>query len=356
MESKIFVFDPTVVDKQSKIRGIGRYLQLLKENFPNWKFVSNVAMKQCSNEAIFINPFFNFLQPPLTMKRIAGKQIAVIHDLIPLKYPDHFPVGVHGTVNVWLNKLALRNYDLIVTDSQTSKKDIVRMLKIEESRVKVVYPCLPKNFTKYSVSSIQYPGKEEYLYNTHLIQNTEYRILNTEYCLYVGDATWNKNLVNLAKAIKIADISCVFTGKAFEKKPYAQNIWLKEFNEFMRITKDDKRFIIKGFVSDYELIKFFKQSKVNLLLSRDEGFGFSYVEAAQFGCPSVLSDVPVLKEVSAGCGALFADPNKPEVIAQQILKVYNNEQIREKLSLEAQGRAKFFSLDRFVNDWNKALI
>jgi len=372
MNKQVIVFDPTTLDKQSAVRGIGRYLQLLKENFPEWKFIGNETMKQCNNEAIFINPFFNFLQPPLTMKRIAQKQIAVIHDLIPLKYPGHFPAGIKGSINIFLNKLALKNYDLIVTDSEASKKDIVQMLKFEESRVRVIYPCLTKVFLK----------TENLKLNENCLPAVKAGKMKTEnYCLYVGDVTWNKNLVNLAKAIKIADISCIFVGKVFEglkkesedtcfeqiawaplgeagekhgvKLSSLNNPWLKEFNEFIQITNGDKRFIFKGYVTDYELIKLYQQATANILISRDEGFGFSYVEAAQFGCPSILSNVPVLKEISAGQGALFTDPNKPEVITQQILKVYNNVQIREKLSLEAQQRTNVFSSSIFKLNWKK---
>src|SRR3989338_805347 len=109
---KVFVYDPTLKDKKSAVRGIGRYLQILKENFPEWTFTNNLTMNQWNNELIFINPFFNFLQRPLTLNRVAKKQIAVIHDLIPLKYPSHFPPGIKGSIYILLNKYALRNYDL----------------------------------------------------------------------------------------------------------------------------------------------------------------------------------------------------------------------------------------------------
>ena len=54
----------------------------------------------------------------------------------------------------------------------------------------------------------------------------------------------------------------------------------------MAMAKDDKRFIFPGFISDDELITLYEQASLNILLSRDEGFGFSYVEAASLGCPS----------------------------------------------------------------------
>src|SRR3989338_6521875 len=202
MQKKIFVYDPTLEDKQSSVRGIGRYLQILKENFPGWTYVNNEIMKQLNNDCIFINPFFNFLQPPLTLRRLAQKQIAVIHDLIPLKYPSHFPAGIKGSIYILLNKLILKNYDLIITDSEASKKDIAKILGIKENKIKVIYPCLPKSFAISSDKKVTIP----------------YSLIPNPFCLYVGDATWNKNLVNLARAIKIANVNCVFVGKVFKER------------------------------------------------------------------------------------------------------------------------------------------
>ena len=143
---KVFVYDPTVSDNLSSVRGVGRYLQILKENFSEWIFSNNVTMKQWNKHDVFINPFFNFLQPPLTLKRLAQKQIAVIHDLIPLKYPSRFPAGIKGSIYILLNKLALKNYDLIITDSEASKTDIIQILNIKENKIRVIYPCLPRIF------------------------------------------------------------------------------------------------------------------------------------------------------------------------------------------------------------------
>lgn len=365
---KVFVYDPTVKDKHSSVRGIGRYLQILKENFPEWTYANNETMKQLSNDYVFINPFFNFLQPPITLKRIARKQIAIIHDLIPLKYPSHFPDGIKGSIYILLNKLSLRNYDLIITDSEASKRDIINVLKIKSEKLRVVYPCLPKVFSiKYPVSS--------------MMKNTKYEILNTRYCLYVGDATWNKNLVNLARAIKIANVTCVFVGKVFEpfsekakvsnffhfrgrgpaviknfdNEPFKFNHpWQKELKEFFELTKDDKRFIFAGFVPDSELIKLYQQSSFNILPSRDEGFGFSYLEAAQFSCPSVLSDIPVLKEISGNNGLFFSSEN-PHELAEKVGEIYFNKNLRNELGKKAFQRSKFFSSKKFSDGFLSAV-
>ncbi len=348
MAQKVFVYDPTASDKLSSVRGIGRYLQILQENFPDWTFSSSLTPNPYSLTPIFINPFFNFLQPPVRtnnywslQKRLAKKQIAVIHDLIPLKYPSHFPPGIKGSIYILLNKLALKNYDLIITDSEASKKDIIDILRLPDKKIKVIYPCLTKSFLKLEIK------------NSVLNENFKLKIENS-FCLYVGDATWNKNLVNLAKAIKIADINCVFVGKIFENsKLKIENLnhpWQREFKQFIELTKDDKRFKFMGFVSDSDLIKLYQQSLFNILPSRDEGFGFSYLEAGNFSCPSLLSNITVLQEISDG-NAIFFDPKNPQEIANKIKEIISNKILRNKIATDVKKRSKFFSADKFKREF-----
>lgn len=342
MQRKVLVYDPTASDELSKVRGVGRYMQILRENFPDWTFVSHLTPNTSHLAHIFINPFFNFLQKPVKIRRLARRQIAVIHDLIPLKYPTHFPSGIKGKFNIFLNSFALKNYDIIVTDSETSKMDIIKILGVKEKKVKVIYPCLP-----------------------HAFRNLESRSLNldSKFLLYVGDITWNKNLVNLAKAIKLADVPCIFVGKNFNYLSTGPvDKWKTEFYEFIKIAKPfdsaqgkgDKRFIFKGFVADSELIKLYQQATVNILISRDEGFGLSYLEASSQGCPSILSDIPVLRELAKGC-ALFANPANPNDIAYAIKKVFNEKQLREKLAQKAKKRSKNFSSSKFQKEFSHLL-
>jgi glycosyltransferase involved in cell wall biosynthesis len=291
-----------------------------------------------------------------------------------------------------LNKLALKNYDLIVTDSQTSKKDIIQILKIPEEKVKVIYPCLPKIFQINSPSESEgLPKSAKSEKSEKLKISDESRIIlnSSGFCLYVGDATWNKNLVNLARAIKIANVTCVLVGKVFrinspsesegspksDKSEKSEKLkisdesrilldssglsdlthpWQKQLNEFFKLTKDDKRFILLGFIDDYRLIKLYQQAKVNLLLSYDEGFGLSYLEAASQGCPSVLSNIPVLKEISAG-NALLADPENPNDLADKILRIYSDDNLRKNLSLGALKQAKIYSKSNFRKSFSSII-
>jgi len=415
---QVLCFDPTVSDQQSQVRGVGRYLQILKENFPEWIF-SNTLNASRLTFNVFINPFFNFLQKPKTLRRIAKKQIAIIHDLIPLKFPSKFPAGISGNFNIFLNKLALKNYDLIVTDSEASKKDIIQILKIPEEKVKVVYPCLPKIFKKELKSQNSKVKTETQNFKTEknkkdkkfLDLSCSFEICDlsfelSNFCLYVGDGTWNKNLVNLARAIKIANVTCVFVGKVFDLfslpkdnkiftasqlseqvsepshldskrrdertvpcqfrqgmrvdlarkfslSPFSHP-WQKELKEFFQLTKDDKRFIFLGYVSDEDLIKLYQKSSVNILPSYDEGFGFSYLEASSQECPSVLSDIPVFKEIAQN-NALFADPKNPNDLVKKIIELYFDKNLKKTLGEKASKRAQFFSCNQFKTSFLKII-
>ena len=346
MSQSVYVYDPTAADQQSQVRGAGRYLQLLHENFPEFVFINALSSIIYDPSSIFINPFFNFISPPLATKRIAQKQVAVIHDLIPLKYPSHFPIGLKGKFNVWLNKRALKNYDTVIAVSEAVKLDIVHIQGINENKIRVIYHCLPKIFTeriKHEVSGM----KQE---------NALYTIPHTSYCLYVGDATWNKNLVNLAKAIKIINVTCVFVGKVFQRQNLlrATNPWLQELQQFFAEVNGDKRFIFPGFVSDTELIKLYQQATINILPSRDEGFGFSWLEAASQRCPTVASDIPVFHEIAAG-SAVFCDANSPNDLANAIGELYFHKDVQHQWGEKAYERSRFYSVEKFKKDFLRAL-
>jgi len=399
--NNVFIYDPTANDTQSKVRGIGRYMQILRENFSDWIFSSYVPTthdqrpfdsfdnsqdkKAQGKPTTFLSPFFNFLSPPLFVRRKYAKQIAVIHDLIPLKYPEHFPIGLKGNMAVLLNRIALIHYDTVITDSVQSKKDIIAILHILEKKIKVIYPCLPKIFT-HPKPPTPFPSR------VNPSREGIKGVCSQNYLLYVGDATWNKNLVNLARAIKMQDLPCVFVGKVFsspnskfktlnpnqtpnlQTQNYKHNIlgfnfsnlfricdlefrfskqnrWNRELNEFMSLAQGDKRFMFPGFITDEELIQLYQNALCNLLVSRDEGFGFSYLEASSQKCPSILSDIPVLHEISNNT-ALFVDPEDSKSIVSAISSLAHDSPLRNKLIKQSYERSLFFSKESFTSQFS----
>jgi glycosyltransferase involved in cell wall biosynthesis len=224
--------------------------------------------------------------------------------------------------------MLLNQQDIIITDSEHCKKDIVDILHVPEEKVKVVYPILPHIFlsnTTPSKPQLEIPNK---------------------YCIYVGDVTWNKNIVNLAKAIKIANIPCIFVGKAFGDRVDLDHPEKRELKSFLKEIENNPNFIFPGFISDEELLWLYQHAVCNILVSRDEGFGFSFLEAASQKLPSILSDTPIFRETAQDT-ALFADTENPQDIAEKITTIANNMELRTKLSAKAENRSLFFSPSYF---------
>lgn len=89
----------------------------------------------------------DWAQPPT----IQAKKATILHDLSIFKYPkEHHPkiVAVQKRRLRWVKK----ECDLIICDSLATKKDALRLLGIEEARLRVVYPggmpVIPNLFRK----------------------------------------------------------------------------------------------------------------------------------------------------------------------------------------------------------------
>ena len=87
----------------------------------------------------FIGPVDLFITSDWTEPPSKSKKATIIYDLIVYKYPQETHKRI---INVQKRKLkwVKKESDLILTISQSSKKDIVDLLGIDGSKIQVVYP------------------------------------------------------------------------------------------------------------------------------------------------------------------------------------------------------------------------
>lgn len=79
------------------------------------------------------------------------------------------------------------------------------------------------------------------------------------------------------------------------------------------------------------------------------------VEAMQSGVPVIASNTSSMPEVGAEA-ALYADPNDPDAIAQQMLLLYKDEKLRNFQIEQGLARADVFSWDQTADQvWEKIL-
>src|ERR1035437_9648563 len=128
---------------QHRVRGTGFYLENLKRSllkyYPKNEYIFFTRGEKLPKDVEVVHyPYFEpfFLTLPVFSK---NKKIVTVHDLTPLVFPDHFKSGLKGNLKWQIQKLALKNADAIITDSESSKKDIVKFAGINSEKIKVVY-------------------------------------------------------------------------------------------------------------------------------------------------------------------------------------------------------------------------
>ncbi len=97
-----------------------------------------------------------------------------------------------------------------------------------------------------------------------------------------------------------------------------------------------------GYVSAGELAALYRGAAVVVLPSLYEGFGLPAIEALSAGAPLVCSDIPALREV-AGDAALFAPPERPDLLAGQVRRVLTDAELRQRLAAAGRRRLEAFS-------------
>lgn len=159
----------------------------------------------------------------------------------------------------------------------------------------------------------------------------------------------------MARGIQMANLTCVCVGKIFSQAgekgaSFKPHPWLTPLYGFLKQVENDKRFIFPGYIPDTALLELYKNARLNVLLSYDEGFGLSFIEAGYVSTPSLLSDVPIFREI-AQKSAVFANPNDPKDIGQYLNQLFYDNILREKMSIDAFERAQDFNPDLFRNNW-----
>lgn len=288
----------------SNTRGIGVYTRelvaALEKAYPKDKIFSTILPRKEGNADLIHYPYFD---PFFLTLRVFFKvpTIVTIHDLIPLKYPTHFPVGIRGKIKWFIQRMKAKLVAHIITDSESSKKDIVNLIKVDPKKVTVI-PLGPNQAERVP---IRMANKIQARYK-----------LPERYLLYIGDINWNKNLTGLINSfgeIKDKDLSLVIVGKVFSDKPNIPEY--KQVEDAIRNSGKANKIILLGYVPSHHLSVIYSRATLYVQPSWYEGFGLPILEAMKFGCPVATSNRGSLPEIGGDAVAYF-DPktNMTEVI------------------------------------------
>jgi len=282
-----------------------------------WDQISLLRFLKSNGDPLVIN-FSNTL--PVFYKN----KIVTIHDIIHLKFPVSYSYRKYYEI---VFPLMLKYSKHIITVSEFSKREIANYYGIDEKKITVIYNGVSEKFK---------PRK---------IDTTE------KYILGVSSIAYHKNFINLIKAyqrLKTKNIKLYIVGGLNYK------IFGKNSQRIIKAIKNNENIKFFGRVSDDKLIELYSNALCFVYPSLYEGFGIPPLEAQACGCPVVLSDIPVFREVY-GNSAMYFNPLDPQDIADKIDLVLSNNSLRDDLSMKGLENSKKYTWKRSAEEFFKVL-
>lgn len=266
-------------------RGIGRVTRLMVDKLKKIAYGEKVTGKK-------INLYPSIFFCPDSIER---NSILILHDVIPLMYPDEF---ARSLVLRWRRDYIkkIQKFDLILTMSETAKIDIQRETKVPLDMIKVI---------QWPVTPILGNGN-------HGAVNAD---LNFEYILFVGSTDSHKNLQVIFQALEksssLSSLHFVLIGDSSQIR-----------NKIPRGIHD--RVLMPGVVSDEYLSYAYDHALCVVYPSLYEGFGLPPFEAALKKKPVIVSKIKIFQEFWTNKEVYFADPTNYNSWVEAINRIRNN--------------------------------
>jgi glycosyltransferase involved in cell wall biosynthesis len=240
------------------------------------------------------------------------KKIVTVHDLIFIRYPQLYkPIDVA----IYKTKVmaACDQADKILAISEQTKQDVIDFLKIDPSKIEVVYQgCHPNFKRKFSEEQIR-DVKTTY----HLPEN---------YVLNVGTIEARKNVLLLVKALSLLPqdlkIPLVIVGRSTVYKD-------KIIHEARRLGISEQIIFLHG-VSFTDLPAIYQGAQVFVYPSLFEGFGIPIVEALESSVPVIASTGSCLSE-AGGSYSIYVNPNDEAELAHWLSRVLSDVSLRKQM-------------------------
>ena len=258
------------------------------------------------------------------------KYISIVHDVIYKADPNFLPF-IYRRYLQFFAYFSIRISDIILTDSEYSKQDILKHYSVPEKKIKVVLPSAHKDFKPMNLEADE---KKE----IKKLHNLPDKIV-----LYVGMIENRKNIYGILKiADKLKHIDQKLGFVLVGKIGFGGNQILVEVKKRTNVTHLTN-------IDDGTLKKLFNVADVFLFPSFYEGFGYPPLEAMQSGLPVISANNTSLKEIVADGGIMY-EADDYESMSNDIIKLLNDKVFYEDMRRRGFEQAKKFSGDKTVSE------
>lgn len=254
--------------------------------------------------------------------------ILTLHDIIFLEPRDKSNKSLYQNLGWLYRRLVvpriLKKCRRIITVSDFEMNNIITKLDIPQERMAMIYngynewfqPLEDRQrlFTKY----IDDNGYFFFLGNTDPKKNTERTL--TAYSNYMEKSSIKRKLL-------MADLD----------KNYLNDIIVRNHIENIR-----EHVVIPGYIVNSDLPYIYNSAFAFLYTSLRESFGIPLLEAMACGTPVITSNTSSMPEI-AGPDAILVNPESTDEIAEQMLRLEEDEAYYLKQKKTGLKRAKLFS-------------
>jgi glycosyltransferase involved in cell wall biosynthesis len=258
-----------------------------------------------------------------------------IHDAMPAKLPSSIiPKSAVARSTAWL---AAKWSQRVITDSESSKRDLIEVYRLPPEKVSVVYLGYDREtFNADPPDAIQ---------RHQLLGSLGIR---EPYILHHGTVQHRKNIARLIRAYRIftsrnpaIDVQLVLAG--------GLGWGAEDIREQARRGMGPDQIVFTGPLTANDLSIVLKSASLSVIPSLYEGFCLPLVESMACGVPTIASNSSCIPEISAGKLRYF-DPYSSEEMAEQIERALTDAELRRELRERGLARASDFSWQRCAEE------
>jgi glycosyltransferase involved in cell wall biosynthesis len=265
----------------------------------------------------------DFVAPPTR-----ARTLVTIHDLSYMVHPECAVPGVAALLRAAVPR-ALQRADVIVADSESTRRDLQRLLDVAPERVSVVYPAVDERFRPLPPDVCE-PVRQRLR-------------LPSRFILFVGTIEPRKNLVRLLEAFaRIDPIALRDGGDNLFLVIAGRRGWMYQpvFEAIDRLDLRDRVHVL-DFVADSDLPIVYNLARVFVYPSIYEGFGLPPLEALACGTPVITSDNSSLPEVVDNA-ALLTPADDVAALSHGMIRLLTDSALRDRLRQAGLEQARRF--------------